>query len=210
MRESLRMRQLAIPAICKAGIKGILMRRSTSLALKIIFFSMTLLSAACGTRTLSSDTVKNFVDAADASARKRYAPEICEARAKIFELTQKYLLDGRRREAHDVHMGKALFCKQAAAFAKLNQYVMQRGPLTITLSADRRTATVEADYVEKMPYYEDGTITNSADIYDEVQVVETHDRSVVGIEDGKLRFLSTEASIYVRLVPRHDMPLPYT
>jgi hypothetical protein len=168
-----------------------------------------LLGSGCGARKLDTAEVQKFVDAADASARRRYAPEICEARANSFQLNQKFLVDGRGGEPHEVHIGKTLFCKQAAGMAKLYQYVMERGPLTITLGADRRTATVEADYVEKMPFYEDGAILASPDIYEDVQVVESHDKSVVGIEDGKIRFLSTDADIYVRLVPKHDMPLPY-
>ncbi len=181
---------------------------SRRLALAIAFGTL-LLATGCGTRKLSTEQVQKFVDAADASARKRFAPEICETRAENFQLNQKYLVDGRGGEPHEVHMGKTLFCKQLAGMSRLYQYVLERGPLTITLGADRRTATVEADYVEKMPYYEEGTIVASPDIYEDVQVVESHDRSVVGIEDGKLKFLSTDADIYVRLVPKHDMPLPY-
>lgn len=168
-----------------------------------------LLGSGCGASKLSTADVQKFVDAADASARRRYAPEICEARASSFQLTQHYKVDQRGGEPHEVQIGKALYCKQAAAMARLYQYVLERGPLSISLSSDRRSATVEADYVEKMPYYEEGAIVSTPDLYQDVQIVESHDKSVVGIEDGKLKFMSTEANIYVRLVPKNEMPLPY-
>ena len=183
--------------------------------MKPLLLALTLLtalsSAACGTRSLDTESVRKFVDAADDAARRRYAPHICAARGTNFKFHQSFELDQTGAERRDVSMGKALFCKQAASFSKLNQYVLERGPLTVTLSADHRTATVEADYVEKMPFYEDGGMPlQSPDIYDQVQVAETHDKSVVGIEDGKLVFLSTESKVKARLMPRHDMPLPYT
>lgn len=186
------------------------MNQRRNLATVSLVLALGVLGSSCGTRTLSSIQVQKFVDAADASTCKRYAPEICEARAQSFELTQQLRIDRRGDVRHKVHMSKKLFCKKAAEFARLNQYVMERGPLTITLAADRRTAIVEADYVEKMPFYEEGVITTSADIYDEVQIAETHDRSVIGIEGGRVKFLSTDATTYVRLVPRHELPLPYT
>jgi hypothetical protein len=176
----------------------------------LLLSALTLFAAGCGTRTLSTEAVQQFVAAADDAARKRFAPSICAMRASKFELHQTYLIDGRGGDKREVNMNKKLFCSQAAAMARLNQYVMERGPLSIALSADRRSATVDADYVEKLPFYDDPSPGQSVDLYEDVQIVETHDHSVVGIEDGKIRFISTVAAIRVRLVPRHDMPLPYS
>jgi predicted small lipoprotein YifL len=60
---------------------------------------------------------------------------------------------------------------------------------------------------EKLPFYE--APPSTASDYLDVQVLETLDHSRVGIEDGDIVFLSTDADITQTLVPKNDMPLPY-
>jgi hypothetical protein len=42
-----------------------------------------------------------------------------------------------------------------------------------------------------------------------MQVMEIDASSVVGIEDGEIRLLSTELGIEATLVPKSEAPLPY-
>jgi hypothetical protein len=60
-----------------------------------------------------------------------------------------------------------------------------------------------------MPYYEPGSMPATLDSYFHWQVVETADESVVGIEDGDLKFLSTRSESSQTLVPKGEISLPW-
>jgi hypothetical protein len=78
--------------------------------------------------------------------------------------------------------------------------------MAITLAPDRKTASVDAEYLEKLPYYDPDRIPGSPFDFREVQILATRDRSVIGIEGGDLRFLSTDSDTVQALVDRKSIP----
>jgi hypothetical protein len=160
-------------------------------------------------RSLDDADVREFVDKADNAARKRFAPEICELRGKDFKLHLKFQGYEPRLEPTELEMNRKLFCKQAGSFSRLRQYLLERKSIDIEVAADRKTALVKAEYVETIPYYEPGTMPVTPDDFHEWQIVETHDESVVGIEDGDLVFLSSDSESNQSLTPKHEISLPY-
>ncbi len=162
---------------------------------------------ACGTRRLDDAKVTAFIDKADNAARKRFAPEICALRGKTFTSHQIFHAEGNRGEPAELTIDRKLFCSEAGKFSRLEQYVLERKSIEIKLADDLKSADVHAVYTEKLPYYE--TPPSTASDYLDVQVLETVDHSRVGIEDGDIVFLSTDADITQTLVPKSDMPLPY-
>jgi hypothetical protein len=176
-------------------------------------FPVTMLLVVCAllggcTRELTRQQVAEFVDQADAAARKRFAPEICELRARDFKLENTFHAQGRR-EPSEIEMSRKLFCQQAGQFSRLRQYRLERKSMDIDVATDRKSATVTAEYVETMPYYEPGTMAATLDDFREFQVLESADESVVGIEDGELRFLSTRSESFQTLVAKESLQIPY-
>jgi hypothetical protein len=160
-------------------------------------------------RHLDETDVREFIDKADNAARKRFAPEICELRAKDFTLHLTFQGSEKQYEPTEVDMDRALFCKQAGSFSKIRQYLLVRKSIEVDVAADRKTARVTSNYVETLPYYPPDRMPSTPDDFYEFQVVDTHDESVVGIEDGDLVFLSTKSSSSQELVPKDSIPLPY-
>jgi hypothetical protein len=91
----------------------------------------------------------------------------------------------------------------------VRQYRLERKSMEIDLAPDRRTATVTARYVETLPYYEPDRKPSTPDDFSHFQIVESRDVSVVGIEDGDLRILSTRAEAHQSLVGKNHVQLPY-
>ena len=172
-----------------------------------------ILLAACAalagcSREVTRQQVAEFIDEADAAARKRFAPEICELRGKEFTLDLTF--HGHEgREPSEMQITRKLYCQQAGQFSRLRQYRLERKSLDIHLAVDRRTATVTAEYVETMPYYEPGIVPSTPDDFSRFQIVESRDESVVGLEDGDLRFLSTRAEAHQSLIGKNHVQLPY-
>ena len=160
-------------------------------------------------RSLDEEDVRAFIDLADDKARKRYAPEICELRGENFtlELTYQTVSDA---PPSDMKIDRALYCRQAGRFSQLRQYRLERRSLEVDVSSDARTAKVVAEYVETMPYYEDGVVPATPDDFREFVVVESRDESVVGIEGGDLVFQSARVSATeTELISKYKLNLPY-
>ena len=177
------------------------------------FTHLTMLLVGCAllggcTREITRQQVAEFVDQADQAARKRFAPEICELRASNFRLQTTFHAQGRSEPA-EMEMTRKLYCQQAGQFSRLRQYRLERKSMDIDVATDRKTATVTAEYVETLPYYEPDIMPATPDDFREFQVLETTDVSVVGIEDGDLRFLSTRSEIFQSLVPKGSLQIPY-
>ena len=153
--------------------------------------------------------VAEFIDKADNAARKRFAPEICELRGKDFKMKLKFQGYEPRMEPTEMEIGRKLYCANAGAFSRLRQYRLERKSIDIDLATDRKTARVSADYVETMPYYEPDTTIATPDDFRKFQVVESHDESIVGIEDGDLVFLSTESDAHQSLIDKGSVSIPY-
>jgi hypothetical protein len=176
--------------------------------------ALTLLLATCAQltgcqRSLDEQDVREFVDLADAAARKRYAPEICELRGKDFKLHQVFQSHEERVEPSELEIDRKLYCKKLSAFSRVRQYLLERKSLEIVVAADRKTARVTADYVETLPYYEEWAMPATPDDFREFQVLETRDVSVIGIEGGDLRFLSTDSNMSQSLIPKGSVRIPY-
>lgn len=170
------------------------------------------LCGGCGRSSLDEASVTEFMDRADAAMRARRAPDICELHAGSFVLTRRYRIvepDWGMVEPEEAELGKVLYCRSLGQFARLRQYSRERTGLEIDVAADGRTADVRAQYIEKMPFYEDGIPPGSLDAFTEMQVMDTAATSVVGLEDGEIRFLSTDLEIEATLVPKSEAPLPY-
>jgi hypothetical protein len=165
-------------------------------------------TSACGVRSLDTESVRAFVDLADNAARKRFAPEICALRARDFRMHQTFYASGMPQPAK-LTLDKALYCKSAGDFSKLQQYELERKSIKIEIAADRKTARVEARYIEKKPFYGDYQPA-FADDYTDVEVLDSTDWSNIGIEDGDIVFRETRAEIRQTLVPRTELHLPYT
>jgi len=172
-----------------------------------------ILLAACAalagcSREVTRPQVAEFIDQADAAARKRFAPEICELRGKNF--TQELVFHGHEgRAPSEMQITRKLYCQQAGQFSRLRQYRLERKSIDIRLAVDRRTATVTAEYVETLPYYEPGIVPSTPDDFSRWQIVESRDVSVVGLEDGDLKFLSTRAEAHQSLIGKDHVQLPY-
>jgi hypothetical protein len=159
-------------------------------------------------REITRNQVAEFIDQADAAARKRFAPEICELRAKDFTLELTFH-GYEHRAPSQMQIARKLYCQQAGQFSQLRQYKLERKSLDIRMALDRRTATVTAEYVETLPYYEPDTVPRTPDDFSHFQIVESRDESVVGLEDGDLRFLSTRAEAHQSLIGKDHVQLPY-
>jgi hypothetical protein len=171
------------------------------------------LLAACAalagcSREITRNQVTEFIDQADAAARKRFAPEICELRGKDFTLDLTFH-GYERRTPSEMQITRKLYCQQAGQFSRLRQYKLERKSLDIHMALDRRTATVIAEYVETLPYYEPDIVPKTPDDFSHFQIVESRDESVVGLEDGDLRFLSTRAEAHQSLIGKDHVQLPY-
>jgi len=166
-----------------------------------------LLLPACS-RELDRVEVAQFIDRADDAARKRYAPDICALRGKKFESRLVFYADGAE-EPTELEMTRKLFCREAGSFSQLRQYQLERKSMSIQLSRDRKTATVTAEYVETLPFFEPDRRAVTLDDFMEFQVLEILDESVVGIEDGDLVFLSTHSEAHQTLVPKTSLDIPY-
>jgi hypothetical protein len=160
-------------------------------------------------REVTRQEVSEFIDKADDAARKRFAPEICALRGKDFRLTMKFQGHEPRMEPTRMEIGRKLYCSNAGAFSRLRQYRLERKEMNIDISTDRRTARVTADYVETSPYYEPDRQPVTPDDFTHFQVVESRDESVVGIEDGDLVFLKTEADAHQSLIIKDSVKIPY-
>jgi hypothetical protein len=68
---------------------------------------------------------------------------------------------------------------------------------------------VTAEYVETLPYYEPDIRPATPDDFRHFQIVESRDVSVVGLEDGDVRFLNTRTEAYQTLVPKGELTIPY-
>jgi len=163
--------------------------------------------AGCA-REVTRPRVAQFIDQADDAARKRFAPAICKLRGKDFSLHQVFHgYEGR--DATEMDLSRKLYCKEAGSFSRLRQYRLERKSMDIDIAADRKTARVDATYVETLPYYEPDTTPRTPDDFDKFQVLETRDESVVGLEDGDLVFLSTRSESHQKLVGKDTVQLPY-
>ena len=161
----------------------------------------------CG--KLDKGDVREFVDAADDAARKRFAPEICQLRGEKFRLRARHQGANERLPPSEIELDRKMFCVEAGKFSQLRQYKLERKSIEIELAADRRTARVTAVYVETMPYYEPDMRPATPDDFYQWQIVESHDESVVGIEGGDLVFLETETEMRQQLLPKGAIQLPY-
>jgi hypothetical protein len=172
-----------------------------------------LLLAACAlaggcSREVSRQQVREFVDLADEAARKRYAPEICELRGRQFTMQLVFHAEDSEEPA-EMEIGRKLYCQQAGSFSQLRQYRLERKSLDISLAPDRRTAKVRAEYVETRPFYAPHRNAATLDDFEDFEVIESVDESVVGIEDGDIVFLSTQAEAWQTLVPKSSLDIPY-
>lgn len=165
------------------------------------------LAGGCS-REINRQQVREFIDTADAAARKRFAPEICELRGQQFRLHLTYHTEDSEEPAV-MEIGRKLYCQQAGSFSQLRQYRLERKSLDISLAPDRRTATVIAEYVETRPYYEPHSTPATLDDFEDFEIVESTDESVVGVEGGDLVFLSTRAEAWQSLVPKSSLDIPY-
>lgn len=161
-------------------------------------------------RTLDSYDVRQFIDLADDAARKRYAPEICELRGKDFVLTLRYRALHSRGAPTESEIGRKLYCREAGKFSQLYQYRLERKSLDISLATDRKTARVVAEYVETLPYYEPHSMPATLDSFDHFVMIESRDESIVGIEDGEIRFLkATVDAAEKAMLPKAEVDIPY-
>jgi hypothetical protein len=164
--------------------------------------------AACKKEVTRAE-VAAFVDEADNAARKRFAPEICKLRGKDFTMKLKFQGHEASMQPTEMEIGRKLFCANAGSFSRLRQYKLERKSMDIDIATDRRTARVTSDYVETSPYYEPGMQPATPDDFMFFQVVESRDESIVGVEDGDLRFLSTESDSHQSLIRKGSVEIPY-
>ena len=181
--------------------------------MRILILTATLLAlfaplAGCK-RSLDQRDVRAFIDKADNTARKRFAPEICELRAKDFKLHLKFQGYEPSLPPTELDMDRKLFCMEAGNLSRLYQYQLERNSIGINVAADRKTARVTAEYVETKPYYEPDTFPRTPDDFREFQVIARHEESVVGMESGDVVFLSTDSDASQSLVLKNSIHLPY-
>jgi hypothetical protein len=163
--------------------------------------------AGCGSPTLQSGQVRAFMDTADAAERKRYAPDVCALQGQDFH--EHLIFHGAETStATEMTLDRKMYCAQEGRFSRIRQYQLVRRSLDIKLADDLRSAGVDAQYSEEMPYYE--YPGPSPDFYQRLQIIDTHAHYLVGSEHGRLVFLSAELEATQRLVPRNSVPaLPY-
>jgi len=176
--------------------------------LQIALLALCTLLSGCG--KLDERHVREFVDHADETARKRFAPEICALRGENFTLHQKLQVADERMPPAELDLSRKMYCVEAGKFARIRQYMLERKLLEIDLAPDRKTARITAEYVETLPYYPPDTMPRTPDDFWDFQVLETREESVVGIESGDIVFLSTNADIHQTLVPKGSLQIPYT
>jgi hypothetical protein len=164
--------------------------------------------AACK-KEITRQEVAAFVDKADNAARKRFAPEICELRARNFTMKLRFQGHETRMAPTEMEIGRKLYGANAGSFPRLRQYRLERKSMDIDISTDRRTARVTADYVETSPYYEPDMQPATPDDFTQFQVVEIRDESIVGVEDGDLKFFSTESDAHQSLILKSLVSIPY-
>jgi hypothetical protein len=177
-----------------------------------LLLAAAVLVGGCGRRSLDEAAVVEFMDAADAAMRSRRAPDICALHAESFVLTRSFLIvdpDWGMQEPEEATLGKRIYCRSLSSFSVIRQYSRERLVLEVDVASDGQTANVFARYIDKMPFYEDGVRPGMLDAFTEMQVMEIDASSVVGIEDGEIRLLSTELGIEATLVPKSEAPLPY-
>ncbi len=98
---------------------------------------------------------------------------------------------------------------RSGSFAKLRQYRLERRSIVIDVAEDAKTAKVVAEYIETRPYYEN-EMPATLDDFRNFVIVESHDESVVGIEDGDLVFLSAKIDAEeTELIPKNKLDLPF-
>lgn len=163
--------------------------------------------AGCG--KLDRNEVRKFIDHADDTARKRFAPEICSLRGKNFTMHLKFQGENARLPPAELELDRKMFCVEAGKFARLRQYRLERKSLDIELAADRKSARVSATYTETVPYYPPDTTPRTPDDFYQWSIRESRDESVVGIESGDVVFLSTDANVRESLVGKDSITLPY-
>jgi hypothetical protein len=176
-----------------------------------VFPIMLLVTCAqiCGcSHEVNRKQVAEFIDRADDAARKRFAPEICALRAKDFTMHVTFY-GAEGREPSKLDMSRKLYCQQAGSFSQLRQYKLERKSIDIDIATDRRTATVTAQYVETMPYYEPDVRPATPDDFRAFQVVESRDESVIGLESGDVKFMSARVEAHQSLVSKSAINLPY-
>jgi hypothetical protein len=172
-----------------------------------------MLLAACAllgacSREVNRQQVAEFIELADNAARKRFAPEICELRAKDFRIQTTFHGHDSPKPS-EMEMTRRLYCQQVGLFSRLRQYKLERKSLNIDIATDRRTARVTAEYIETMPYYEPDIMPATPDDFRHFQVVESTDDSVVGLEGGDMKFLSTRSEAWQSLVPKESLQILY-
>lgn len=176
----------------------------------LVFCLLVLCAPLVGCGKLDERHARRFVDQADETTRKRFAPEICALRAKNFSLHQKFQSSDERMPPAELDLDRKLFCAEAGKFARLRQYQLERKSLEVDLAPDRKTARITAEYVETLPYYPPDTMPRTPDDFYEFQILESRDESVIGFEGGDIVFLSTDADIHQSLVPKDSLQIPYT
>lgn len=164
--------------------------------------------AGCG--KLSERDVREFVDRSDATTRKRFAPEICALRGASFRLHQVFQGADERMPPTELEIDRRTYCAEAGKFARIRQYRLERTLLEVDLAADRKTARITAEYVETLPFYEPDVTPSTPDDFREFQILKSREESVVGIEDGDVVFLKSDARIRQTRVPKNSVDLPYT
>jgi hypothetical protein len=175
----------------------------------LVLCLLVLCAALAGCAKLDERKAREFIDHADDVARQRFAPEICGLRGKSFTLHQKFQDANARLDPTQLDLDRKMFCVEAGKFARLRQYRLERKSLEVDLAPDRKTARVSAEYVETLPYYPPDTMPVTPDDFQEFQVLETRDESLVGIESGDIVFLHTDADIHQSLVPKSSVQIPY-
>jgi hypothetical protein len=177
--------------------------------LPVAILSLLCLPLTACKKEVTRQEVAGFIDKADNAARKRFAPEICELRGKDFKMKLRFQGHEPRLQPTEMEIGRKLFCANAGSFSRLRQYRLERKSMDIDIATDRRTARVTSVYVETMPYYEPDMTHATPDDFRDFQVVESHDESVVGVEDGDLVFLSTESVAHQSLIHKMSVDIPY-
>jgi hypothetical protein len=179
-----------------------------------------LLLSACAEKNLSERSVTEFVDAADKAFLRGDAIAICAARAPTFEMratefklsgnqvvadfaeaqsiTAKRQAAGELLSGESVTMQRREYCAMAAdARDFYKRASMERGPLTVKISADGKQAVVTAHYTVREPMYEYGDSPHGSDNRVERQVAtrqsESDDESVIVLDDGELKFIATKS-----------------
>ena len=86
------------------------------LPFSVLLFAACAALAGCS-REVTHRQVAEFIDRADDAARKRFAPEICELRAKNFTIDVTSYAEGER-EPSELKMTRKLYCQQAGSFSR--------------------------------------------------------------------------------------------